>query len=86
MWTSFMDLVHFIGAIGCGMLAVGFGADAETARMLFYAAATLAFTVALVRRRHARHVTAAPARVVDLTTAEAPRAHVRPGGRTVHPR
>ncbi|NAZ77371.1 hypothetical protein GTQ99_18370 [Kineococcus sp. T13] len=55
VWTSFMDLVHLIGAVGCLALTGGFAADGEPARALFYAAACLAFATALARRRHRDH-------------------------------
>lgn len=67
-----MDLVHLIGATGCALLAVGFGADGESGRTLFYLALTLAFTAALVHRRQLRRVPARPA-VVDLRTVHATR-------------
>ncbi len=67
-----MDLVHLVGAAGSAALAAGFTAGGETARALFYAAVTVAFAVALVRRRAQRRAPAptAPA-VVDLRPAPA---------------
>ncbi|MCI2237513.1 hypothetical protein MO973_06440 [Paenibacillus sp. TRM 82003] len=75
VWTSFMDLVHLVGAAGSVALAAGFTADGETARALFYAVVAVAFAVALVRRRAQRRADApaAPA-VVDLRPAAAPAA------------
>lgn len=52
-----MDLVHTVGAIGCGLLAVGFGADGESGRTLFYLALTLAFAAGFVHRRRHRPAT-----------------------------
>ena len=70
VWTSFVDLVHFVGAAGSAALVVGFAADGEGARAAFYAVVALAFAVALLRRRAQRRTPAAPA-VVDLRTASA---------------
>lgn len=70
-----MDLVHTVGAIGCGLLAVGFGADGESGRTLFYLALTLAFAAAVVHRRQQRRTTRpVPARpaVVDLRSVRTP--------------
>ena len=54
VWTSFIDLVHLIGAVGCVLLTGGFAAQGEPSRAVFYAAATIAFAVTYVHRRHAR--------------------------------
>ncbi|WP_432574341.1 hypothetical protein [Kineococcus sp. SYSU DK005] len=70
VWTSFVDLVHFVGAAGSAALVAGFAADGEGARAAFYAVVALAFTAALLRRRAQRRTPAAPA-VVDLRTAPA---------------
>jgi len=79
VWSSFMDLVHVIGAVGCAMLVGGFAAAGDAERAVFYAVAALAFAGALLRRRHLAHrPTAVVPRVVDLTTAPQPvagRAH-----------
>ncbi|WP_432547848.1 hypothetical protein [Kineococcus sp. SYSU DK004] len=66
VWTSFMDLVHVIGATGCALLTVGFALDAETARAAFYAVVALAFAAAFVRRRAARRTVRPVPAVVDL--------------------
>ena len=72
-----MDLVHLVGAIGCGLLAVGFGVDGESGRTLFYTALTLAFAAGLVhRRQHRRTSRPTPVRpaVVDLRSVRTPSA------------
>ncbi|MBB2900581.1 hypothetical protein FHR75_001369 [Kineococcus radiotolerans] len=73
VWTSFMDLVHLIGALGCLVLTGGFAADGEPARAVFYGLLTMAFAVALAHRR-------ARPRVLDLRETPADRA--APLGRT----
>ncbi|WP_432484141.1 hypothetical protein [Kineococcus esterisolvens] len=68
VWTSFMDLVHLLGAVGSAALVMGFAADGETARAVFYAVLAVAFTVALAHRRAQRRTGATPTApvVVDL--------------------
>ncbi|NAZ82759.1 hypothetical protein GTR02_13105 [Kineococcus sp. R8] len=71
VWSSFMDLVHAIGAVGCALLVGGFAAAAEPGRAVFYAVAALAFAAAYLRRRHVERPAAAP-RVIDLTAPAVP--------------
>jgi hypothetical protein len=73
VWSSFMDLVHVVGAVGCALLVGGFAAAGDPERAVFYAVAALALTGALLRRRHLAHrpAPAAP-RVLDLTAAAQP--------------
>ncbi|WP_432503253.1 hypothetical protein [Kineococcus arenarius] len=67
VWTSFMDLVHVVGAVGSAALVAGFAADGEAARAVFYAVVALAFAAALAHRRAQRRTTAPAApTVVDL--------------------
>ncbi|WP_432493606.1 hypothetical protein [Kineococcus gypseus] len=66
VWTSFVNLVHLVGAVGSAALALGFAAGGQAGRAVFYGLLTLAFATALVRRR-AQARPAAPA-VVDLRT------------------
>jgi len=79
VWSSFMDLVHVIGAVGCALLVGGFAAAGDPARAAFYAVATLAFAAAVLRRRHlARRPAPVVPRVLDLTAVAQPvagRAH-----------
>ena len=70
VWSSFMDLVHLIGAVGCALLVGAFTADGEAARALFYAVAALAFAAALLHRRSSARRSAH--RVVDLRTSARP--------------
>jgi len=73
VWSSFMDLVHVIGAVGCALLVGGFAAAGDPERAVFYAVATLAFTAALLRRRHlARRPAPVVPRVLDLTATPQP--------------
>ncbi|MFB9376769.1 hypothetical protein ACFFKU_03845 [Kineococcus gynurae] len=69
IWSSFIDVVHGIGAVGCALLVIGFGLEGTPARALFYAVAATLFVLALRERRRPRPSTR-PVRVVDVRTLD----------------
>lgn len=61
VWTSFIDLVHLVGAVGCVLLTAAFAAQGEPARAAFYGLTAIALTVGLAYRRDRRPPAPAPA-------------------------
>ncbi|MGI4894889.1 MAG: hypothetical protein ACRYF3_07235 [Janthinobacterium lividum] len=60
VWTSFIDLVHLVGAVGCVLLTAAFAAQGEPARAAFYGLTAIALTVGLAYRRDRRPPAPAP--------------------------